>query len=186
MGGGFGIDYVNPWLNPVPDFRSFFKVFADNLLLPKSVTRHFELGRSLTAQCGTLVARVIFVKQGTQKKHVILDAGMTELIRPALYGAYHQIENISSCLSQDIYDVVGPICESSDFLGKAVSLPETRRGDLIKIHSCGAYAESMSMRYNLRRTIAKVYHEQEVFIPNRLLQSTKHYLFEPFVEFFLI
>lgn len=184
MGGGLGIDYINPLSNPVPDFRSFFKVFADNLLLPKSVTRHFELGRSLTAQCGTLVARVIFVKQGTQKKHVILDAGMTELIRPALYGATHQIENISSCLSQDIYDVVGPICESSDFLGKAVSLPETRRGDLIKIHSCGAYAESMAMRYNLRGTIGKVYHEQEVLLTNRPLQSSKLYPFEAIVEVF--
>jgi diaminopimelate decarboxylase len=182
MGGGLGIDYVDPWLNPVPDFRSYFKVFADNLLLPKSVTRHFELGRSLTAQCGTLVTRVIFVKQGSQRKYVILDAGMTELIRPALYGASHLIENISSGLGHEIYDVVGPICESSDFFGKAVSLSETRRGDLIRIHSCGAYAESMSMKYNLRGTIGKVYREQEVYSPNRLLQTTKPELFEAIAE----
>jgi len=157
LGGGLGIDYLEPARNPIPDFGAFFKLFNENLQLAATIERHFELGRSLTGQCGALITRVLYVKQGSGKKHVIVDAGMTELIRPALYGAIHKIENLTSCDGFETYDVVGPICESSDFFGKGISLPETRRNDLLKIHSCGAYAESMSMNYNLRGPIEKVY-----------------------------
>ena len=159
LGGGLGIDYLDPVNNPIPDFEGFFKLFHDKLDLPGEISRHFELGRSLTGQCGALVTRVLYVKQGTGKRHVIVDAGMTELIRPALYGAIHLIENQTSSGEAEMVDVVGPICESSDCFGRNLMLPQTKRGDLIKIHSCGAYAESMSMNYNLRGTIGKVYLE---------------------------
>ena len=157
LGGGLGIDYQGPDRNPIPDFGSFFKLFHENLHIPSPISRHFELGRSLTGQCGSLITRVLYVKEGSGKKHVIVDAGMTELIRPALYGAMHKIENLSSSDRFETYDVEGPICESSDFFGKEIALPETRRNDLLKIHSCGAYAESMSMNYNLRGPVDKVY-----------------------------
>jgi diaminopimelate decarboxylase len=159
LGGGLGIDYLDPVNNPIPDFEGFFKLFHDKLDLPGEISRHFELGRSLTGQCGALVTRVLYVKKGAGKRHVIVDAGMTELIRPALYGAIHLIENITTIDGAEMYDVVGPICESSDCFGKDIILPYTFRGDLLKIYSCGAYAESMSMNYNLRGTIGKVYLE---------------------------
>lgn len=161
LGGGLGIDYLDPVKNAIPDFAGFFEVFDKNLDLPKRVIRHFELGRSLVGQCGSLITRVIYVKEGVGKKHVIVDAGMTELIRPALYGASHLIENLTSVAGDEKYDVVGPICESSDCFGKDVVLPVTSRGDLLKIHSCGAYAESMSMNFNLRGMIGKVYLEKK-------------------------
>ncbi len=157
LGGGLGIDYLAPDRNPIPDFEVFFKLFHENLHIPVNISRHFELGRSLAGQCGSLITKVLYVKEGSGKKHVIVDAGMTELIRPALYGASHKIENLSSTDRFETYDVVGPICESSDFFGKGIDLPETRRNDLLKIYSCGAYAESMSMNYNLRGPIEKVY-----------------------------
>jgi diaminopimelate decarboxylase len=164
LGGGLGIDYLEPYRNPIPDFDAFFKLFHERLKLPATIDRHFELGRSLTGQCGSLITRVIYVKEGSGKRHVIVDAGMTELIRPALYGAKHKIENLTSCEGVETYDVVGPICESSDFFGKEIELPETRRNDLLKIHSCGAYAESMSMNYNLRGPIEKVYLDSHSFL----------------------
>jgi diaminopimelate decarboxylase len=161
LGGGFGVDYENPCGHPVPDFSAFFNIFAENLRIPASVERHFELGRSLVAQCGSLITRVLYMKKGDVKTHVIVDAGMTELIRPALYGSVHHIENMSSELYPHTYDVVGPVCESSDFLGLGVALAETHRNDLLKIHTCGAYAESMAMRYNMRGPIGKVYLEND-------------------------
>ena len=118
---------------------------------------HFELGRSLVAQCGFLISRVLYVKKGFNKEFVITDAGMTELIRPALYNAYHKIINLTSEGRPKEYDVVGPVCESADFLGKKVMLPETRRHDLLAIFSTGAYAEVMASRYNLREIAKAVY-----------------------------
>lgn len=159
LGGGLGIDYQDPKTNPIPDFASYFRIFHDNLRLPSTVKRHFELGRSLTAQCGSLITKVLYVKEGANKKHVIVDAGMTELIRPVLYGAFHKIENTKLRERTLVYDVVGPICESSDLFAKEIELSETNRGDILKIHSCGAYAESMSMNYNLRGTIGRIYNE---------------------------
>ncbi len=157
LGGGLGIDYCEPENNPIPDFKSFFALFADNLDLPSRTSVHFELGRSLVGQCGRIVTRVLYTKQGVGKKFVIIDAGMTELIRPALYGAMHRIVNVSSSASLERYDVVGPVCESSDVFARDVLLPRTSRGDLVHILSCGAYAESMNMDFNLRTKPGSVF-----------------------------
>lgn len=151
VGGGLGIDYINPEENPVPDFKGYFDSFRNNLKLRKGQQLHFELGRAVVAQCGQLITKVLYVKQGTTKQFVIVDAGMTELIRPALYDAHHKIVNISSeSTEMHTYDVVGPICESSDVFDKDIQLPETKRGDYLAILSAGAYGEVMSSRYNQR------------------------------------
>jgi len=151
FGGGLGIDYNNPHAEPIADFASYFSTFASHFG-PTSPNQqvHFELGRSVVAHCGDLLSRVLYVKEGKNKKFVILDAGMNDLLRPALYQAFHKIENISSRLPEEKYDVVGPICESSDCFGKDVTLTQTTRGDIIVIHSAGAYGETMASRYNLR------------------------------------
>ena len=150
VGGGLGVDYVNPELNPVPDFKQYFSIFENNLKLRKGQQLHFELGRAVVAQCGRLITKVLYVKQGTIKKFAIVDAGFTELIRPALYGAHHKIANLTSDGEIQKYDVVGPICESSDVFGKDEMLNEVRRGDLIALMSAGAYGEAMSSQYNCR------------------------------------
>ncbi len=151
VGGGLGIDYEHPNRVPVPDFKAYFDTYSRLLKLRPGQTLHFELGRAVVAQCGTLITRTLYVKQGATKQFAIVDAGMTDLIRPALYQAYHKIENISSEGRMQTYDVVGPICESSDVFGKAVDLNETRRGDLIAIRSAGAYGEIMASQYNCRQ-----------------------------------
>jgi diaminopimelate decarboxylase len=154
VGGGLGIDYQNPE-QQIPDFTAYFKIFNDFLEKRSNQEVHFELGRAIVGQCASLISRVLYVKNGKNKNFIILDAGMTELMRPALYQAYHQIENLSK---QDReakvkYDVVGPICESTDCFGKEVLLQETERGDLIGIRSTGAYGEVMSSHYNLRENV---------------------------------
>ena len=151
VGGGLGIDYTHPNRVPIPDFKSYFDTYARHLRLRPGQTLHFELGRSVVAQCGSLITRTLYVKQGAVKQFAIVDAGMTDLIRPALYQAYHKIENISSDGPVSIYDVVGPICESSDVFGKSVDLNETHRGDLIALRSSGAYGEIMASQYNCRK-----------------------------------
>lgn len=155
VGGGLGVDYYYPDENPMPDFVTYFGLFHQFLELQQGQQVHFELGRAVVAQCGTLVSKVLYIKNGVSTSFVIVDAGMTELIRPALYQSYHKIENISkaTCPQDAVYDVVGPICESSDFFGKRVSLPETSRGDIIIIRTAGAYGEVMSSQYNLREKV---------------------------------
>lgn len=150
VGGGLGIDYDHPNRQAIPDFRDYFSTYAGQLKLRPHQTLHFELGRAVVGQCGTLVSKVLYVKQGTNKKFVILDAGMTDLIRPALYQAYHKMENITSDEAIQTYDVVGPICESSDVFGKAIDLNKVKRGDLIALRSAGAYGEIMASGYNCR------------------------------------
>ncbi len=151
VGGGLGIDYDNPEDHPIPDFDEFFNIFKNNLHLRPSQQLHFELGRALVAQCGTLITRVTFVKKGVNKQFVIVDGGMNALLRPALYQAHHKIENITSESEKtEVYDVAGPICESSDVFGENVQLPVTHRGDLIAIRSAGAYGEAMASSYNSR------------------------------------
>ncbi len=150
VGGGLGLDYDNPDDNPIPNFKDYFKIFKEKLKLRKGQKVHFELGRAIVGQCGTLISKVLYVKKGTSKKFAIIDAGMTELIRPALYGAYHKIENLSNNDKIEKYDVVGPICESSDTFGVDIELPKISRGDLIAIRSAGAYGEVMASQYNLR------------------------------------
>ena len=151
VGGGLGVDYEHPNRLPIPDFKAYFDTYARHLKLRPGQTLHFELGRAVVAQCGSLITRTLYVKKGAVKQFAIVDAGMTDLIRPALYQAYHKIENISSNGPTEVYDVVGPICESSDVFGKSVDLNLTRRGDLIAIRSAGAYGEIMASQYNCRK-----------------------------------
>lgn len=150
VGGGLGVDYRHPDRQPIPDFAAYFATYHKHLKLRPDQTLHFELGRSVVAQCGSLISRVVFIKQGVHKQFMILDAGMSDLIRPALYQALHRIENLSSDQPVETYDVVGPICESSDVFGKAVDLNRSRRGDFIAIRSAGAYGETMASHYNCR------------------------------------
>ncbi len=157
LGGGFGIDYTDPENNPIPDFGSFFALFNRHLSLPAGTEVRFELGRSLVGQCGRIVTRVLYTKKGVGKKFVITDAGMTELMRPSLYQASHRIINATSTGNTEKYDVVGPVCESTDVFGKDVILPETARGDIIHILSCGAYAGSMTLNFNLRDSAPSFY-----------------------------
>lgn len=160
VGGGLGISYEHPDRQSVPDFASYFATFKKHLKLRPKQTLHFELGRSVVAQCGSLITKTLYVKEGVNKKFVIVDAGMTDLIRPALYDAYHKIENISSDAPVEQYDVVGPICESSDCFGKAMELNKTKRGDLIALRSAGAYGEIMASRYNCR-ALPSVHYSEE-------------------------
>ena len=150
VGGGLGIDYEHPDKHPIPNFSSYFNTYAKYLNLSDGQQLHFELGRAVVGQCGSLVTRVLYVKQGATKQFIIVDAGMTDLIRPALYQAHHQIENLNSKEVLEKYDVVGPICESSDVFAKDILLPKTHRGDLIALHSAGAYGEIMASQYNCR------------------------------------
>lgn len=150
VGGGLGIDYTHPNRQPIPNFAEYFATYARHLKLRPRQTLHFELGRAVVGQCGSLISRVTFVKQGTNKQFAILDAGMTDLIRPALYQAYHKIENLTSDGPLETYDVVGPICESSDVFGKAIDLNRAQRGDLFALRSAGAYGEIMASGYNCR------------------------------------
>ena len=151
VGGGLGIDYQEPDAHPIPGFGKFFDTYAQNLKLRPGQQLHFELGRSIVGQCGSLIAKCLYVKQATHRQFVILDAGMTDLIRPALYDAHHHIENLTSREENtQIYDVVGPICESSDVFQRDCILPVTHRGDLIALRSAGAYGEIMASQYNCR------------------------------------
>ena len=151
VGGGLGIDYQHPNRVSIPDFKAYFDTYAKKLKLRTGQTLHFELGRAVVAQCGSLITRTLYIKEGAHKKFCIVDAGMTDLIRPALYKAYHKIENISSELPMEAYDVVGPICESSDVFAKQIDLNGAHRGDLIAIRSAGAYGEIMASQYNCRK-----------------------------------
>jgi diaminopimelate decarboxylase len=157
VGGGLGVNYHAPDEQLIPDFEAYFDTFDRYLRRRAGQQVHVELGRALVAQCGTLVSRVLYVKESQQTRFAILDAGMTELIRPALYQSYHHIENLSSQGSEQLYDVVGPICESSDTFGRKVALPETRRGDVVVLRTAGAYGEVMSSNYNLRDKAEAVY-----------------------------
>ena len=151
VGGGLGIDYDNPDNHPIPDFKSYFYTFARYLKLREGQKLHFELGRAVVGQMGSLITRTLYVKQGTAKQFAIVDAGMTDLIRPALYQASHKIENLSSDGALHTYDVVGPICESSDVFAKGIELNTVHRGDLIAMRSAGAYGEIMASQYNCRK-----------------------------------
>ena len=150
VGGGLGVSYDNPDREPIPDFKEYFNTYATHLRLREDQQLHFELGRSVVAQCGSLITRLLYVKQGSYKQFAIVDAGMTDLIRPALYQALHKIQNISSDEPNETYDVVGPICESSDVFAKAIDLNKCHRGDLLAIRSAGAYGEIMASGYNCR------------------------------------
>ena len=155
VGGGLGIEYGHPNHLPIADFDAYFGTFKR--MLPAGMTVHFELGRSIVAPCGTLISRVLYVKDGLSRKFAILDAGMNDLVRPAMYHALHRIENLSSDGEELPYDVVGPICESSDVFGKDIVLNECHRGDYIAIRSAGAYGESMASTYNGRQLPSSIF-----------------------------
>lgn len=158
VGGGLGVDYQHPDENPIPDFETYFDIFDRFLERTPQQEVHFELGRALVAQSGSLITKVLYTKSGVKKHFLVVDAGMTELMRPALYQAYHKIEQVEQDLTSTMhYDVVGPICESSDCFGKEVPLPPLKRGDLIAVRTAGAYGEVMASRYNLRDEVRYVY-----------------------------
>ena len=161
VGGGLGIRYDEPDEFDVPDFALYFATYAKHLLLQKGQQLHFELGRSLVAQCGTLITKVTYVKNGSCKRFAIVDAGMNDLVRPAMYGAYHKIENLTSDKECELYDVVGPVCESSDVFCKDIELPATERGDIYAIRSAGAYGEAMAFGYNCRE-LPKAYYSDTI------------------------
>ena len=162
LGGGLGVDYDDPDGSPVADFETWFKTIAGNISRRPDQAVHVEPGRSLVAQCGTLISRVLFVKSGETKNFLIMDAGMNDLIRPALYGAYHKIENLSAEMrtffpTHQAYDIVGPVCESIDVWGAGRLLPLSVRGDLMAIRSAGAYGQVMSSRYNMKDLAPSVF-----------------------------
>ena len=162
VGGGLGVNYTDPDSELIPDFHAFFNVFKQFIELKPQQELHFELGRAIVAQCASLISRVLFVKNGIKTNFAIIDAGMTELIRPALYQSSHFVENISNYRQEKNhkYDVVGPICESSDCFGKALTMAQTKRGDLIAIRTAGAYGQVMSSTYNLRDLAKTIYHDE--------------------------
>ncbi|MBQ3978940.1 MAG: diaminopimelate decarboxylase [Bacteroidales bacterium] len=173
LGGGLGIDYDDPDGNPIPDFELWFKTIADNLECRPDQEVHIEPGRSLVAQSGSLITEVLYVKKGENKRFLMVDAGMNDLIRPALYGAYHKIENVTAYYEDNdtrqirVYDVVGPVCESSDCFGKERSLAKSWRGDRIAIRSAGAYGQVMASRYNMRPFAPSVYSDRIAEAPKR-------------------
>ncbi|MBP5391498.1 MAG: diaminopimelate decarboxylase [Bacteroidales bacterium] len=161
LGGGLGVDYQNPNQNPIANFKDYFELIHKNLIVRPGQKVHFEPGRAIVAQCGHLISRVLYVKIGQKMKFVILDAGMNDLIRPALYQAHHDIENLTSTGKKTKYDVVGPVCESSDKFAHNIWLPETQRGDLVSLNTAGAYGQVMAMRYN-QKDLAKAYYSDEL------------------------
>lgn len=161
VGGGLGVNYEHPNHFPMPDFEAYFRIFSQHVKLEPGQTLHFELGRSVVAQCGSLITRVLYVKEGVQKNFAILDAGFTDLVRPAMYGAYHRIENLTSELPEEEYDVVGPICESTDVFAKDYFINKPKRGDIFAIRTAGAYGEIMASQYNLRQ-LPKGYTSEEI------------------------
>ncbi|MEP2023311.1 MAG: diaminopimelate decarboxylase [Reichenbachiella sp.] len=171
VGGGLGINYSNPASQMIPNFIEYFKVFEKFLNLEDGQTVHFELGRSIVGQCGSLISKVLYVKKGVNSNFAIIDAGMTDLLRPALYNAFHKVENLSKTGEPEPYHVVGPICESSDTFGKT-ELPKTYRGDYLIIKSAGAYGQVLSSNYNLRERAAAIYSD-EISLENHIASSKK-------------
>lgn len=165
LGGGLGVDYDDPDGFPIADFKTWFETINSNIIRSKGQNIHVEPGRSLVAQCATLISRVLFVKSGETKNFLIMDAGMNDLIRPALYGAYHKIENLSATMrpffpTHQAYDIVGPVCESSDVWGAGRLLPLSVRGDLMAIRSTGAYGQVMASRYNMKDLAPSVFSDR--------------------------
>ncbi|MBN1822520.1 MAG: diaminopimelate decarboxylase, partial [Prolixibacteraceae bacterium] len=151
----------NPEKNPVPDFKSYFKAFHNNLKLRKGQQLHFELGRSLVGQCGFFITRVLYLKKGFKTNFLIVDGGMNDLIRPMLYQAHHKYVSLTSALPEKEYTIAGPVCESTDVFDRNINLPESKRGDLIAVYSAGAYCQAMASTYNMR-ALVKAYDSDSV------------------------
>ena len=153
LGGGLGVDYVNPQQNPITKFADYFSTLKNSLSLPNPAKVHFELGRSLVAQCGALLSKVLFIKNTAGTNFAIIDAGMNDLMRPALYEAKHVIVNLNETDKKEVYHVVGPVCESTDVFAKNLTLPELKRGDVVAILTSAAYGRVLANQYNRRRMI---------------------------------
>jgi len=158
LGGGLGIDHYNP--EALPLFREYFEIFGTLLNRSDQQKVFFEIGRAMVGQCGSLISRVLYIKDGVSSQYAIIDAGMTDLLRPALYQAFHLIENLNSDGENKKYNVVGPVCESADSFGRFIELPSTQRGDILAIRSAGAYGEVMSSRYNMRDLARSVFSDE--------------------------
>ena len=166
LGGGYGADYES---NTVPSAAEYASGIVP-LLKDKNIKLILEPGKSICANAGVMLTRVLYIKQGGRKKFVIVDAGMNDLIRPSLYDAFHfiwpakvdqklvppQREKDLRLDGTEVVDIVGPICEGADFFAKDRALPEVKRGDLVSVFTAGAYGFTMSSNYNARGRAAEV------------------------------
>lgn len=154
LGGGLGIPYGEGATPPHPDA---YAEMIKRVTAPLNVRLIFEPGRMIAGNAGVLVSRVIYVKEGEAKKFLVIDAGMNDLMRPALYDAWHEIWPVEERDgARESYDVVGPICESADRFAKARMLPELRAGDLVALMSAGAYGAVQTSQYNTRPLIPEI------------------------------
>ena len=162
LGGGLGIPY-GPEDAPLPSLEDYANLI-DEIFGDSGCRIFLEPGRLIAGNAGILVTSVIRTKKGEAKNFIIVDAAMTELMRPTLYGAYHDIQPvITNGNVQDVWDVVGPVCETGDFLGSERSLPEPQKGDLLAIFTCGAYGASLGSSYNTRLSAPEVLIDNEKF-----------------------
>jgi diaminopimelate decarboxylase len=158
LGGGIGIDYENQ-LNSEGNPRTYINDILPKLLHPlrnRKLKILIELGRSVVGSAGLLISKIQYVKKTPEKKFYIIDAAMNNLIRPSLYNAHHQIVPLAKTdIGIELVDVVGPVCETSDFLAKDRKLPILKAGDYLAITGAGAYGQALSSNYNLRPRIAE-------------------------------
>ena len=168
VGGGLGVAYKTDESAPSP--ADYIAVLQD-VLGDFDGEFVFEPGRCISGDAGVLVASVVRVKQTGDKRFAVLDAGMSDLVRPAMYDAYHNIEAVKGGEAFERYDVVGPICESADIFGKDRMLPELNEGDLIAIETAGAYGAAMASNYNGRPLIAEVLTDNDRYAVIRRRQT---------------
>lgn len=168
VGGGLGVSYKTDESAPSP--ADYIAVLQD-VLGDFDGEFVFEPGRCISGDAGVLVASVVRVKQTGDKRFAVLDAGMSDLVRPAMYDAYHNIEALKGGKASERYDVVGPICESADIFGKDRMLPELNEGDLIAIETAGAYGAAMASNYNGRPLIAEVLADNDRYAVIRRRQT---------------
>ena len=168
VGGGLGVAYKTDESAPSP--ADYIAVLQD-VLGDFDGEFVFEPGRCISGDAGVLVASVVRVKQTGDKRFAVLDAGMSDLVRPAMYDAYHNIEAVKGGEASERYDVVGPICESADIFGKDRMLPELNEGDLIAIETAGAYGAAMASNYNGRPLIAEVLTDNDRYAVIRRRQT---------------
>jgi len=155
LGGGLGVPYAKDGPEPPPP--ASYGAMVGKATADLGVDLILEPGRLIAANAGILVSRVTFVKEGEARKFLILDAGMNDLIRPAMYDAHHEIVSLREAKdAAAVYDVVGPVCESSDIFAASRSLPELKAGDLVAILTAGAYGAVMASAYNARPPAAEV------------------------------
>jgi diaminopimelate decarboxylase len=152
VGGGIGVTYKD---EKTIDLMAYANTVSD-AIKGLDMTIVCEPGRFLTANGGVFLTRVLYEKYSEGRRFVVVDGAMNDLIRPALYGAYHRVEAIGRTGDETLCDVVGPVCESGDFFAKNIPLPPIERGDLLAVYTAGAYGFSMSSNFNTRRRAAEV------------------------------